>query len=274
LASGQCFDLSSTQLVREYSRFVERWKDSDVRFDNDGWGDVIHFAPLSLGIVRKTSSGWEPLRKIRHPQHYCESTPNGGRRCYMAPYQVPPATATRRRGIGDVERWVLSAQGVLTYTRSHTVRDRDFESAEHQAQGTFDLNTGRYEVVFKDHAVGVHRHLKKEGVELWRENPFRAKATLRQAPCPATVRPAAFRADGLADAMETELTTPPPCVVKVKDWTGQGSALVPTIWEFLHNPAKASAYQGCVLAFENAAPGAPAVQVAQQKSSSSEGSGK
>jgi hypothetical protein len=268
--------LSSSQLVREYSRFVEHWKDSDVKFDNDGWGDVVHFAPLSLGIVRKTSSGWEPLRKMRQPQHYCEPRPKGAWRCYMTPYSTPPASATVRPLVTDTETWTVSREGVLTYTRRAVTRAGVLkESIEHEASGTLNLNTGRYEVVFKDHAVGVYRHLKSEGVELWRENPFRAKATLRQVPCPsATLRPVAFRAGDVDDATETELTIAPPCVVKVNEFTGQGSMAVPTKWEFAVNPANASSYEGCVLAFANATMGAPAVQVASQKNTSSEGSRK
>lgn len=229
-AFGQCYDLRSTLLVREYSRFVEHWKDSDVRFDNEGWGNVIHFAPLSVGIVRKTTSGWEPIRKVREPQHFCETTANGVRRCYMAPYESHPATATRRGGSSDIERWTLSREGVLSYTRHHTVRELPneplLESGEHEAQGTFDLNTGRYDVVFKDHAVGVHRHIKKEGIELWRENPFRAKATLREVPCPAAVKTVALRIGETGDEAETELTLPPPCVARLTEFTVHGSGAV------------------------------------------------
>ena len=266
-AFGQCYDLRSTILVREYSRFVEHWKDSDVRFDNEGWGDMMHFAPLSVGIVHKTPSGWEPLRKVRHPKHYFELAANGGVRGYLSPYVTPPATASLRRGVEDIETWAITREGILTYSRryiSPLVLGPRNESGEHQTDGTFDLNSGRYEVVFKDHMVGVHRHIKKEGVELWRENPFRAKATLRQVPCPSAVKTVAFRV-GEIDVPETELMIPPPCVVKVKEFTGQGSAAIPTKWEFVLNPANATAYEGCVLAFENAAPGAPAVQVATQK---------
>jgi hypothetical protein len=251
-AFGQCYDLRSTVLVREYSRFVEHWKDSDVRFDNDGWGDMMHFAPLSAGIVRKTVSGWEPLRTVRHPRHYFELAANGGVRGYLSPYVTPPAAASLRRGVEDIETWAITREGILTYTRRYIspLGPRN-ESGEHQTDGTFDLNSGRYEVVFKDHMVGVHRHIKKEGVELWRENPFRAKATLRQVPCPSAVKTVAFRIGDTADVPETELILPPPCVVKVKEFTGQGTAAIPTKWEFVLNPAKVTSYEGCVLAFEN-----------------------
>src|SRR2546421_9538832 len=91
---SQCYDLGSSRVYQPQGKFIERWKDSDFRMDNDDWGDVMHFALFS-GTVRKTPSGWQPYHATRKILYLCEPgvQKNGGWKCFEQRYFRPTPEA-------------------------------------------------------------------------------------------------------------------------------------------------------------------------------------
>ncbi len=282
-ASAQCFDLRSTVLTHPTGNFQERWNTGE-RFESKDWGDLFHFAPFS-GLVQKNGQSWIPLRRSRKLVTYSVSDgfklKNGKTRPrnYRPPYEPVPPNAIRDPNDRDEESWELTREGVLTY-RHFARRDRPGISerragvrgtATAEARATLNLNTGAYEATVRFRGKGYYPDLHPpSGVEIDRTHSMTARASVRPTSCPVSVRPASLR---IGDPVpEEEMIYPPPCVVKVSEFTGQGSTAVPTKWTFALNPAKASSYGGCLLAFANATADAPSLQVASQKSSLSEGS--
>ena len=252
---AQCYDLGSTRLYQPEGRFQERWKDSDFRLDKSEWGDAQQFA-LFAGIARKTAAGWMPFRVTRRPLYLCEPglRPDGGLKCYWQPYDTPTPQATLRRyHPRDEEVWTLSKEGVLKYERHQRGTFQPIESHESDTVATLDLNAGTYAVEIKIHASGVHRHLKKEGIELWREQPFKAVARLTPVACPATVDKAAW-ASGGREPQITEMNARAPCVVKVTKLRDGGIEAIPTEFLFVLNPYGVSSPDGCVVVQEGPPP--------------------
>lgn len=75
---------------------------------------------------------------------------------------------------------------------------------------------------------------------------MKARVEPMQVSCPASLAKVS-----LSVAEESEMTSPPPCVVKVKEYSGSGDSAVPTKWDFLENPENVSSPQGCVWVFES-----------------------
>jgi hypothetical protein len=247
LACAQCYNLGETHLYEPKGRFIERWKDSDFHLDQSEYGDVMQFAALA-GTIRKTGSSWAPFRAARKIFYWCEAgvRKDGGYTCFMQPYFAPTAQATIRRSLKeDRESWTLSREGIFRYERHQVGGFTHYPSSgTFDVVATLDLNTKAYEVSIKVHAVGVHRHLNKDGIELWREQPFHAKAMLTEVACPVGAQKVALRL-GQDRIEESEMTAPPPCVVKLKTKVGDSKA-----FEFIFNPRKATSAQGCVVVHE------------------------
>lgn len=252
LAHAQCYDLGSSRLYQPRGKFIERWKNSDFRVDNADWGDPMQFALFS-GVIRKTSSGWQPYHATRRVWYLCEPgiQPNGGWKCFEQPYfpPTPEAKSLRYPRIGS-ESWSLSTDGIFRYEKKEIGAMAPKGEHEKSIEGVLDLNKGQYELQMNIHAAGVHLHLKKEGIELWREQPFHAVVRLREVPCPVKVETASLRSLGIESA-DTAVAAAPPCVVRVRG-SGSGAA-VPAAPEFLLNPRGAASAEGCVLVFDTPA---------------------
>lgn len=248
---AQCYDLASSRVYQPQGRFIERWKDSDFRVDNGDWGDVMQFALFS-GVVRKSASGWQPYRASRKIKYLCEPgvQPNGGWKCFGQPYFQPTPEATIiRYPRSGLETWSLSENGTFHYEK--TERGALAPSGDHEmmVRATLDLNTGKYDVDMRVHAAGVHKHLKASGIELWREQPFHANVRLREVPCGVKSERVALHTGGI-ETPNIQSAAAPPCVVKVKEFSGQGLTVVPTKWEFLHNPVGVPVPDSCVWVFD------------------------
>jgi hypothetical protein len=251
---AQCYDLKLTRLYNAEGRFKEWWKDSDFRLDKSEWGDRDQFATFTLGIVRKTGSGWEPASAARHPKTYCDWTgPKGISHCYNTPFdKIPPGAEPRPADTyTDVETWQLSRDGLLTY-KHHSVVTRGpmGERGGFEGIAKLDLNTGIYSVDSHGHGIGAHQHIDPKGIELWRETPFHATAKLTSITCPA----ATARVSLGENPPERELLDPGPCVVKVDQFADVSALSPPKLWTFVLNPQGTAAPDACILVSEKPAP--------------------
>jgi hypothetical protein len=252
---AQCYDLKVTRLYEAEGRFKEWWKDSDFRLDKSEWGDREQFAPFTLGVVRKTASGWEPASATRHPKTYCDwSGPKGTSRCFNPLFdKIPPGADPRPADTYvDIETWQLSHEGVLTYKHHSVVyRGPMGEHGGFESISLLDLNTGLYSVETHGHAIGVHQHIDPKGIELWRETPFHATAKLTSIACPAKIAAASL---GGENPPERELSDPGPCVVRVDQFANTSALSPPKIWKFVINPQGTSVPDACILVSEKPAP--------------------
>lgn len=177
---GQCYDLATTHLYQPDGRFQEQWDKplwngkpgeanwpGNFRLDQKEYGkDYLDFA-IFIGTVRKTEAGWVPFKTERQPQNFCNhSGPRGSLFCWTTPYQTPGAQATLNPYSHLSETWTLTRAGKLTYVmRGRAAIPHANSGVVEDAVATLDLNTGRYEMIHRDHDKGVHDWAVKGGVE-------------------------------------------------------------------------------------------------------------
>ena len=272
LLSAQCYDIRSPQVYEVRGHFEEWWDhpiwnanpgEGNFHLESDDYAGALQFALFSIGIVGKTSAGWTPYRSKRTPVIWADPTPQrSGSKHYVFPYQIPPSSATFRLAADrDVEHWSVTAEGLARYERSAGGRRKIVESLsptipppddlagftnETEARATLNLNTHEFTFEQRDYAERAYLRRIPGGVKLWRIQTMKARVEPRQVSCPASLEKVS-----LSVAEESEMTSPPPCVVKVKEYSGSGDSAVPTKWDFLENPENVSSPQGCVWVFES-----------------------
>ncbi len=257
---SQCFDLSSTHLYQPEGRFQEWWDqpiwnappgEGKFRLDQQEYGKhPLHFA-IFAGIAKKTEAGWIPFQRERRPVAFCDqSGPKGSRHCWLTPYEQPSQNATRDPYQRMSEAWSLTKAGLLRYVYGSTASgDPNGTRGTEDAVATLNLETGRYEMVIRDHGKGIHEWAVEGGVELWRNITFSAQAKLTPAACPASMEKVSARIVNQRPKTE-QMEGLRPCVIKVKP---KGSGSDPG-YEFIQNPASATSPQGCVVVHEEPLP--------------------
>jgi hypothetical protein len=269
---AQCYDLTSVQLYELKGRFQERWDkpiwnakpgEGNFNLDESPWfGGIAEFVLFAVGRVQKTESGWVPLNKAKTHEVVCAMTPERSDiHCTWAPFQTPFANSRqlppRER---DQETWTLTRDGLLrfvvvssgarpsvhadalTETLIHLVNQNEDLGSTFEA--VLDLNTGAYSAVAHTHSKGDYRRHFPDGVELWRDTTFTAKARLTPQPCTASIQKAALKTE-----LQDDKTPPVPiCAARQKVEGGK-----PT-FEFIINPRSAASPEGCIVAYEGPMP--------------------